>query len=164
MNFSKDKWNPNNWSDRNFQSCCWSNKNILLLSLQIVFRNLKETWQFSCYCYFSSCEFFTPLLTGGFSLESEWQQVTSDLQDSSLLADFNCTVILVSILPLILNSFSLLSKSCLGSSIIIIVESSLFQYTMDSSNKDITVGCNPLSEFSHKSYTGIIVLLVFCNI
>ena len=45
-------------------------------------------------------------------------------------------------------------------SIIFVVVSSLFQYTMDSSNKDITIDDNPLSEFSSKSYTGDIVLLV----
>ena len=32
---------------------------------------------------FTSCEFFTPALTGGLSLKSEWQQVFSSLQDSS---------------------------------------------------------------------------------
>ena len=33
--------------------------------------------------YFSSpCEFFKPTLVGGLSLESEWQQVCSNLQDS----------------------------------------------------------------------------------
>ena len=41
---------------------------------------------------------------------------------------------------------------------------SLFQYTMDSSNKDITVNCNLLIELVADSYTGDIVLLVFCNI
>ena len=40
-----------------------------------------------CYCYsywyYSTlCEFFTPTLAGGLSLESERQQVSSDLQDS----------------------------------------------------------------------------------
>ena len=30
-----------------------------------------------------SLEFFTSALAGGFSLESEWQQVSSSLQDSS---------------------------------------------------------------------------------
>ena len=29
------------------------------------------------------CEFFTPVLTNGFSLKSEWQQLSSDFQDSS---------------------------------------------------------------------------------
>ena len=29
------------------------------------------------------CEFFTPVLADGISLEFEWQQVSSDLRDSS---------------------------------------------------------------------------------
>ena len=35
------------------------------------------------YYYFISYKFITPVLTGGFSLKSEWQQVSSDPQDSS---------------------------------------------------------------------------------
>ena len=34
------------------------------------------------YYYFIPSEFFAPTLTGGFYLESEWQQVSSGLQDS----------------------------------------------------------------------------------
>ena len=33
---------------------------------------------------FTLCEFSIPVLTGGFSLKSEWQQVSSGLQESSL--------------------------------------------------------------------------------
>ena len=38
---------------------------------------------FHCYYYFSILRvFFTPALTDGFSLDSEWEQVSSSLQDS----------------------------------------------------------------------------------
>ena len=33
--------------------------------------------------YFTPCEFFTPVLTGGFLMKAEWQQVPSDLQNIS---------------------------------------------------------------------------------
>ena len=35
------------------------------------------------YFYYLLLEFFTPVLADGFSLEFEWQQVSSSLQDSS---------------------------------------------------------------------------------
>ena len=35
------------------------------------------------YYYITLSEFFTLVLIGGFSQKSEWQQVSSDLQDSS---------------------------------------------------------------------------------
>ena len=38
---------------------------------------------FIYYNYYIPHEFYIPLLAGGLSLESEWQQVSSDLQDSS---------------------------------------------------------------------------------
>ena len=37
----------------------------------------------SNYYYYYSLEFFSSALVDGFSLESEWQQVSSSLQDSS---------------------------------------------------------------------------------
>ena len=38
----------------------------------------------SSYCYyFTLCEVFTPASSGGFSLQPEWQQVSSGLQDFS---------------------------------------------------------------------------------
>ena len=33
--------------------------------------------------YFTPYVFFTPIFVGGLSLESEWQQISSSLQDSS---------------------------------------------------------------------------------
>ena len=38
---------------------------------------------FKNYYYFTSCEFFSPALDDGLSLEAKWQQVSSPLQDSS---------------------------------------------------------------------------------
>ena len=52
-------------------------------------------------------------------------------------------------------------KICL---MVTVMVSSLFWYTMDSSNKDMTVDCNPLKEFGCKNYSGNIVLLDFCKI
>ena len=37
---------------------------------------------FLLHCHNYSCEFVTPVLTGGFSLKSGWQKASSDLQDS----------------------------------------------------------------------------------
>ena len=34
-----------------------------------------------CYYYLTPCEFFTPVLTGGFLLESKWWQVSIGIQD-----------------------------------------------------------------------------------
>ena len=46
------------------------------------------------YHYFYYCEFFTQALTGGFSLEYEWQQVYSAFKNpSNILIDFNIAVI-----------------------------------------------------------------------
>ena len=57
------------------------------------------------------CEFFTPALTGGFSLKSERQKVSSGLQDFSKSSDFISAVVwMVSILYLILNYLSFLSR------------------------------------------------------
>ena len=55
------------------------------------------------YYYFTLCEFFTPVLTGGFSMMSVWQQVSSSLV--IILTDFNSTVVwIVSILSLTSSS------------------------------------------------------------
>ena len=59
--------------------------------------------------YFTACEFFTLVLAGGLSLESEWQRVSSGLQDSSKYSN-NVLVWMILILSLISNSFSLFFK------------------------------------------------------
>ena len=41
------------------------------------------TFCISYYFFFTPCEFFTPATPGGLTLEYEWQQVSSSLQDSS---------------------------------------------------------------------------------
>ena len=52
------------------------------LSKQMIIdqKNAVEHWN---YDYFTLCKFFIPALADGLSLESEWQQVSSGLQDSS---------------------------------------------------------------------------------
>ena len=44
---------------------------------------------FNLFIIFSSGEFFTPILTIGFFLKSEWQQVSSSLQDTSLYSSWS---------------------------------------------------------------------------
>ena len=64
-------------------------------------------------CYIYLCELFPPDLVEGLSLESEWQQVSSGLQDFffSMLTDLNnAEDCMVSILPLISNCSNLLSR------------------------------------------------------
>ena len=39
---------------------------------------------------FIPCKFFTPMLAGGLSLESEWQQVLSGLRDFSQYSSQSC--------------------------------------------------------------------------
>ena len=59
--------------------------------------------------YYFAPEFFIPTLTNGFSLTSEWPQVSRTLL--SILTDLNSVVVrMVLILPLICNSFNLLAK------------------------------------------------------
>ena len=62
------------------------------ITIGIIFTCMFHSFfQFSCkvevliiiIIIFSHRDFFTPVLTGGISMESEWQQVSSDLQDSS---------------------------------------------------------------------------------
>ena len=67
----------------------------------------------SNYHYFNPCQFFASVSVDGLLLESEWQQVSSSLQDSSQYsADFNNAVACVfSILSLIFNSAILLYMS-----------------------------------------------------
>ena len=43
----------------------------------------QERFCFSLIIILPIWEFFTPVLADGFPLESEWQQVSSSLQDSS---------------------------------------------------------------------------------
>ena len=57
------------------------------ISLEIVY--IKNTWSYNCLLRIiiiiihHPLELFTSALADGFSLESEWQQVSSSLQDSS---------------------------------------------------------------------------------
>ena len=53
------------------------------------------------YSYFIPCEFFTPALADGRSLESEWQQVSPGLQDFS-----ECSSQSQQLLYILLASFS----------------------------------------------------------
>ena len=61
--------------------------------------------------YFTVWDFFTPAQTDFFLLKSEWQQISSDVQDSSKHPNFFSAVVwMVSALPLIDSSTSLFSK------------------------------------------------------
>ena len=42
-----------------------------------------ESYYYYCYNYFTLLKVFMPTLADGFSLEFEWQQVSSSFQDSS---------------------------------------------------------------------------------
>ena len=45
--------------------------------------NFSQFYNYYFYYYFKSCEFLTSVFAGCISLESEWQHVSSSLQDSS---------------------------------------------------------------------------------
>ena len=61
------------------------------------------------YHYFAPYKFFTPALADGLLLESEWQQVSSSLQDTSQYSG-QSVVWMVLVCPPIPNSFNLLTK------------------------------------------------------
>ena len=54
---------------------------LLFLKKYLGIVNVNWSFIFSCDYYYYTCEFFTPALAGGLSLESEWQQVSSCLQE-----------------------------------------------------------------------------------
>ena len=49
--------------------------------IQVFLCAIPTNYNLNCWYYY--CKFFTPELADGFSLKTEWQQVFSDLQDSS---------------------------------------------------------------------------------
>ena len=62
-----------------------------------------------CYQFpLCKCPFFTPFLTGGFSLKTEWQQVSSLLHDFFLncLVDFSCAIKWMVLNPLDITVFA----------------------------------------------------------
>ena len=55
---------------------CYFKSNVLFIRVQFYMKNYN-------YYYLTPLEFFPSVLADGFSLEFEWQQVSSSLQDSS---------------------------------------------------------------------------------
>ena len=55
---------------------------------------IKTSHYYYYYYYFTPLEFFTSVLADGFSLKSEWQQVSSGLQDLSQDSDHIIIIII----------------------------------------------------------------------
>ena len=58
-------------------------KSTILQIFFFFFVDYYKVYYYYYYYYYYSLEFFTSALANGFSLETEWQQVSSSLQDSS---------------------------------------------------------------------------------
>ena len=64
-----------------FSFILWSAGTAKSTILQVLF--YYYNYYYCYYYYYTPHEFFSPVLTGGFSLKSVWQQVSSGLQDST---------------------------------------------------------------------------------
>ena len=114
-------------------------------------------------------EFSTPVLTGGLSLESEWQEVTSDLQDSPV---FSPTLNIrsptgVVILPLVSNSsnhFSKLLSTIPRALITIIISYIMILLIWDFFTQALVNGFFYWSLSDSKSPRFPVLFLVFCPI
>ena len=63
-----------------FNAFCWI---VWLIVSSLSCHQMTNTFYSYAFYYYTGYKFFTSVLLGGLSLESEWQQVSSGLQDSS---------------------------------------------------------------------------------
>ena len=81
-------------------------------SIQFECNDAKGLWSpdyyYYYYYYYDPSMFFIPVLTGGFPLKFEWQQVSSGLWNCCILDDFESAVVFISLV--ISYSYSLFSR------------------------------------------------------